>query len=385
MSHFQALSVVWESPGRLTAKEGPEEEEGSRKKRCGRAHSRPLTASHTRPLTASHQAVSSRRNAAAAMRPVILLLFPMLLHMLHSASTSLHELSAPGNVRIDSYNLRQVLRWDPVEVPNERTPVTYTVEFVLYNDNRILCVNVTETQCDFSHINPFWRGRLKVQAQLGGQRSAWSQTPVFQASRNTKIGPVTSLILDSHLGKLKVDFSPPFTPMPKEWKTAYQLYYWKEHSGEEKKVDLGGRTSYILDKLEPLTKYCVQVTSSTDYIDGQLSDTICETTTDTEFTTLQLVMIIVLSFLGFGLFVVGAYLVHRKGCVLLKHLLYPPFDMPSHMREYLQSPPQHAYVESCVPGDNEDPYDELSLVEVACSQEVSETRTEERLLCSEKT
>ncbi|XP_075053297.1 interleukin-10 receptor subunit beta-like isoform X2 [Mixophyes fleayi] len=282
--------------------------------------------------------------------------------------------------------MKHVLRWDPVEVTDELIPVTYNVEYAWHNDAHQLCVNITETQCDFTDkILTFFRGTLKVQAQLGERRSKWTETGVFQASWNTTIGPVKSLILVPHSGQLDVDFSPPFSPIPNTWTMKYRLIYWKENSKEEKEVNLGIKTIYRLNNLEPWTKYCVRVTSCTHYIQGQTSDPVCETTTNTEFTTWQLIMIVVFSFVGFALFVFGVYLVHKKGCVLLKHFLYPPFVMPSHMQEYLQNPPQHAYVENCEFHYNEEQFDDISLVGSACLQDGRETCTEVIQHCAEKT
>ncbi|KAG8547859.1 hypothetical protein GDO81_027284 [Engystomops pustulosus] len=95
-----------------------------------------------------------------------------------------------------------------------------------------MCVNITETQCDFTDkIQPFWRGHYMVRAELGEQRSSWVQVSDFQASKHTKIGPVQSLVVQPHAKALTVDFSPPF---PSEPPLRYLLYYWKE--GAENKV-----------------------------------------------------------------------------------------------------------------------------------------------------
>lgn len=40
-------------------------------------------------------------------------------------------LPAPSNVHIDSYNMKHIVKWDPVKVKDESMPVMYSVGFQL--------------------------------------------------------------------------------------------------------------------------------------------------------------------------------------------------------------------------------------------------------------
>ncbi|XP_075710689.1 interferon gamma receptor 2 [Rhinoderma darwinii] len=317
------------------------------------------------------------------MWPLLLALFSMM--PVSFTTMVVGDLPAPTNVHIDSYNMKHILRWDPVQVPNQLHPVTYRVECELINESRPMCVGITETQCDFTDkIKPFWRGEYKVRAELGESRSVWVNVSEFQASLHTKIGPVQSLILKSHANTVTVDFSPPFSPIPQNFKFKYWLYYWKKGTEDKTEVPLRVSTHYIMGDLEELTEFCVQVKASTDYIEGQTSDPQCAKTMIREYTGNDLAVIIVCVILVCVICSVAGLLLYKKH-VLIKHFLYPPFRMPNHIQEFLQDRPEQPYEAMCDPAPKEEHYDHISVVEVPLFQEVNQISAEPNQVSAEKT
>ncbi|KAM5181312.1 interferon gamma receptor 2 isoform 2-T2 [Mantella aurantiaca] len=303
--------------------------------------------------------------------PLCLVLIVLLPGVLPSSAEP--GLPAPSNVRIDSYNMKHVVRWDPVEVKDEPMPVMYSVEFEMHNEIRELCTNITETECDFTgKILPFFRGKPKVRAELGARKSEWVVLPNFQPSKNMTIGPVQSLVLHSRSGKLTVDFSPPFSPIPSGWTMTYNLYYWKENSEKKNSVDPSSSTTYLLDNLEANVNYCVQVYASTHYIKGLMSDPVCEIT-NTDFTlivVLGCVFGFVFIFGVVSLLVIPDKPIH-KAISGIKNWLDGPYRIPSHVLEYLEDPPPLIVVE-CNPNTFDDHYDHISIAPVEFYKHVNE-------------
>ncbi|XP_073440697.1 interferon gamma receptor 2 [Dendrobates tinctorius] len=274
--------------------------------------------------------------------------------------SAMWDLPAPTNVHIDSYNLKHSVRWDPVQVPNTQPPVTYRVECELLPTVYLMCVNITETHCDFTDkIQHFWRGKYKVRAELGEWWSAWAQAPDdFQASIHTKIGPVRSLVLEAHANTVTIDFSPPFSPVPHNFRMKYLLYYWKEGTPDKMEVPLGVSTHFILENLEELTVYCVQVKACTDIIEGQLSDPKCAKTMRREYTGKELVVIVTCVLLVCVICSVVGYVIYRYNA-LLKHFLYPPFRMPNHIQEFLENLPEQPDEAAFCANHNEEHHNDI--------------------------
>ncbi|XP_040194832.1 interferon gamma receptor 2 isoform X2 [Rana temporaria] len=308
------------------------------------------------------------------MPPALLVLIPALITVLPAVLSSNTEpgLPAPSNVHIDSYNMKHIVRWDPVEVKDESMPVMYSVRFELYMDFRELCVNITETECDFTEkIESFWRGRMKVRAELGSRRSEWVVLPNFQPSKNTIIGPVKSLGLNSHSGNLAVDFSPPFSPIPDVLVIYYNLSYWKEDSEEKKTVDLHSSMTYVLDNLERNTNYCVQVYAYTRSIKGLMSDSVCEKTVTDYTLTVVLVCAfgVVLIFVVISLSVIPDKPLH-KALSGIKDWLDGPYRIPPHVINYLvENPSPLVHEESTRHILEEQQCDHISIVEMDLYQD----------------
>ncbi|KAG9470152.1 hypothetical protein GDO78_018735 [Eleutherodactylus coqui] len=247
-----------------------------------------------------------------------------------------------------------------------------------------MCKNITETHCDFPRkIQPFWRAIYKVRAEQGERMSAWAEAPPFQANKDTKIGPVQSLVLKPHGNSMTVDFSPPFPPVSDTFRFKYRLYYGKEGADDKMEVSLV-LTHYVLDNLEEQTMYCVQVKASTERMEGQTSDPQCAKTMAREYSGKDLALIVTVVFAVCGICCFTGYMIYRNHAVL-KRLLYPPFRMPYHMQEFLDDPPQQLYEATFNHRDANEHDDSDLVIELTVLSEVDQTCADPNLVPAEKT
>ncbi|XP_078513078.1 interferon gamma receptor 2 [Lissotriton helveticus] len=295
---------------------------------------------------------------------------------------SLPELPAPTNVRVKSYNLRQLLTWDPV-LPLDNSAVTYTVEYnspikyvVEYNTisrhswNPVTCEDATKTQCDFTNTVPLsWRICLRVQATQGQLKSDWVETQEFEASRDTVVGPVNSLNVTSEYGSLFISYSAPFHGTPEDWKLEYELCYWKKKSAPEDKACIETKkTVHTLSDVEAWTEYCVEVipryNTSRGKRRGKISDVVCTEIEATAFTRVGYIAIILFSTMLIVFLVgLGCFFLLHKFHKDIKRWLYPPFRIPEHIEEYLHDHCSNTYIEKLESQVNEeDHYDKLTFV-----------------------
>ncbi|XP_069800806.1 interferon gamma receptor 2 isoform X2 [Dendropsophus ebraccatus] len=303
--------------------------------------------------------------------------------------TSIDQLPAPTNVYIDSYNMKHILKWDPVQVPSTPLSVKYRVECELSGSTRLMCESITETQCDFTNkTRDFWRGRYKVRAELEERRSSWAEASngEFQASKHTKLGPVQSLVLEPHAGSLIVKFLPPFSPIPNILKIKYWLYYWKKEDAEneKEKVPLEVITHCVLENLEEETMYCVQVKAATDHIHGQMTDPKCAKTMIRDYTGKHLAVIIVCVIVVCLIYSLTGYMLYRHNA-LLKRILYPPFRMPYHIQQFLENVPDSPCEAAFDPGHKEEQFDAISVIDSTLLLEVNQACAEPNPVSAEKT
>ncbi|XP_029459416.1 interferon gamma receptor 2-like [Rhinatrema bivittatum] len=283
---------------------------------------------------------------------------------------SLSKLPAPQNVRIHSYNLKQVLLWDPVPVEDDTGRVTYWVEYIGHNDkdwNEINCSNITETKCDFEqHV--YWRVTLRVRAMLGQLTSDWVNTTEFQADRDTIVGPPKSVKVSSDYGSLTVTFSPPDERIS-VISYQYYVYYWRENTAKKLETYSTSSTSVVLHDLDPWTVYCLQVLteykiwpeSRAKY--GIPSEIVCEKTTATGAANAIYAAKILFPtiFILFGL-LVGCFIFKQKFLKDVKRWMSPPFRIPQHIEEYLNERMEHTLVPKLETCNFDEQYDTLSVV-----------------------
>ncbi|KAM8976996.1 interferon gamma receptor 2-like [Pelodytes ibericus] len=283
------------------------------------------------------------------------------------------SLPAPENVNIYSYNLEQQLRWDPVPTPADLPPVTYTVQYKSYwqlDDEYIdLCVNITETHFVFTNkIKLVWKVILRVRAELGHLASSWTQTPAFQATKDTKIGPVKALTLYAYKEEhctLYVRFESPLPQNAEQkppWTLEYELSVWKKTSSLKKNQTIA-QTSQRLVDLDPWTEYCVQVTAFTYHIEGETSKPVCHFTTGPAltaggYTALVLSIIIVCSI------TLGCAFLMYKHRTVVKSWLNEPLQIPLHVEQYLEDHSPSDVVEGYQAQPTRTLYDQVSIVDI---------------------
>ncbi|XP_018104376.1 interferon gamma receptor 2 [Xenopus laevis] len=276
-------------------------------------------------------------------------------------------LPAPGNVSVSSFNLQQILQWDPVKVEN----VTYMVEYRSWyegdNDYLALCKKTTQTECNFTALVPFnWRIILRVRAEVGNLSSIWRETPKFQATRNTTLGPVKSLKLlprEAVHDAISVSFEPPISReiLPHGSVMKFTLHYWKNSSGKEKEIS-STNTHILLKDLDPMSVYCVEVTASVWNLVGEPSETVCEKTSAAPALTatgyIWLVVGLVCACCVISVCSLALYKHHK---MIKKLLPPPPLTIPYHVEKFLQDTSfQYLKGDQC---EIEEHYDHISIVE----------------------
>ncbi|XP_053312609.1 interferon gamma receptor 2 isoform X2 [Spea bombifrons] len=318
----------------------------------------------------------------ASLILLLLGLLPVLL-----ADEFLGQLPAPENVKIHSYNLEKELRWDPVRVLDDR-PTTYTAQYNFADDDdeyTDLCVNVTQTLCDFTEeVRDTWKVILRVQAQQGDLTSNWVQTPVFQATKNTILGPVTSLTLSAYKEEhysLYVTFQDPLRRQHR-WTVCYNLSYWMKGS-DQKQTKPTFQTSTRLADLKPWTEYCVEVTVFTQDITGEKSETVCAQPTGPALTTGGSIALFV-SVAGLCIVIAGISYVMYEHHAIIKSWLYAPLQIPVHIQQYFEDHNDLDHEEESESKPAEANSDHVSVVEIEVLQESSHTFPEDSSL-SEKT
>ncbi|XP_056145776.1 cytokine receptor family member b4 [Lampris incognitus] len=255
------------------------------------------------------------------------------------------SLSGPRNVRITSYNMDLVLRWDPPE--NATGGVVYRTEYSTpASKYKVGCPNTTALSCHFPTLDfpltVFGKYTFRVMAEQGGNRSVWVESPLFTMDEDTTIGP-PSVSLIPNGGNLEVSIKDPefkiFAIKETYSYVFYNITYWKAGQEEKaKNVDNLQQNRVVLTDLEPWTKYCVKVQIYTDRNKNpsQPSNGTCESTTSKEgapwgaavLTFIVMVMAVTLT---------AIVVVYRKK---LFSFFCPRDSLPQHFKEYLLEPCQ---------------------------------------------
>ncbi|NXH19465.1 I10R2 protein, partial [Bucco capensis] len=207
------------------------------------------------------------------------------------------------------------------------------------------------------------------------------------------IGP-PEVKVKSESGSLHVDFTGPLAERDNwplkhyygSWN--YRILYWKKGSNTEVTHTDTKHNSEILSQLEPWTVYCIQVQAVIPEWNktGELSGALCEQTTHNGITP---VWIIVTILIGSMLAVVIAvfvcffslWYVYR----LTKHIFYPSYIFPQHLKEFLSKPPSDSQFFSSVSQEEHLFYDKLTVIsEESKNQSNEASKTTEHLQDSEQ-
>ncbi|XP_041856724.1 interleukin-10 receptor subunit beta-like [Melanotaenia boesemani] len=192
--------------------------------------------------------------------------------------------SSPTNVRLTSTNMDLVLRWDPPE--GACSGLTYTTRlWSPASGYRPGCLNISALQCDFtSIISPYGIYTGEVQALWGTASSDWEKSEEFIVDRETIIGPPSVTLLSSG-GKLEVFIKDPVfknTTLQQVYhRVTYNITYWREGEGKKTtSITQIQQNRKVLDELDPLSKYCVQVQINTvrNPRPSKASSIVCEST-----------------------------------------------------------------------------------------------------------
>ncbi|KAG7463673.1 hypothetical protein MATL_G00179080 [Megalops atlanticus] len=253
-------------------------------------------------------------------------------------------LPAPENVTVVSENLHSELRWSPVQGNHIKYTVQYRIQRLGWgsNSNEWLdiqtCAPTVVERCDFtSDIRASFNVTLRVRAQDGNQTSPWSQSKLFQAISQTRLGPPNVTLITKH--KLHVYISDPFQRTDFADNLRYRVSYWPENQNLTHSVD--SLSPVVIDNIEVGVKYCVEV----HYLQNHRlrnnsvpSARQCVVIPESE----EARVIRILWVVAVAVAVAGALML---GCIygvgkdklkqLLQPLLQPPLQPAGHIREFL--------------------------------------------------
>ncbi|XP_032486052.1 interleukin-20 receptor subunit beta isoform X2 [Phocoena sinus] len=262
-------------------------------------------------------------------------------------------LPAPQNLSVQSTNMKHVLTWSPVIVPEEI--IHYSVEYQgeyesLYMSHIWIpsswCSPTQGPECDITDdITATVPYSLRVRATLGSLTSAWS-TLKHRFNRNSTIltPPGMEITKDGfHLVIKLEDLGPQFE---------FFVAYWKREPGAKEHVKMvrRGGIPVHLETMEPGAAHCVKVRTFVKAIGrhSAFSQTEC---VKVQGETLPLALAL-LSFVGFMLILVVVPLSIWKMRRLLQHSCCPVVMLPDTLK--ITSSPQKLIscrreeVEACV-------------------------------------
>ncbi|KAL3970374.1 histone deacetylase 7 [Sarotherodon galilaeus] len=215
--------------------------------------------------------------------------FILALYALCGSAAGSGGLSAPTNVRLTSYNMDLVLRWDPPEGTTD--VLTYTAAYRSSSTGyKNVCTNTSALECDFtsslSTVYGSYTGR--VRAYRGAENSSWVESNLMIMDKQTFIGP-PSVTLHVTGTSLEVSIKDPVfkhSELREMYTLAtYNITYWKSSPKEEVKTVSGMmQDRVVFSNLEPMSEYCVQVQIIANLETGpsNYSDVVCEHTGDVD-------------------------------------------------------------------------------------------------------
>ncbi|XP_074551301.1 interleukin-10 receptor subunit beta-like isoform X2 [Halichoeres trimaculatus] len=209
-------------------------------------------------------------------------------------SSVVSGLRPPSPVRLTSYNMDLVLRWDPPE--GEAGDLSYTAQYkpiLQYSaaDWRPVCVKTSIQECDLQSNPSFsifayamYVGR--VSTERGEERSEWTESNNLTLDRQTIIGP-PNITLHSYRGDIEVSITDPefsIKSLRDVYSShSYNITYWRDGQKEKAKYRTAIQQNLVvLDELDPWTKYCVQVQilTSMNLNPSKASSIVCMSTTN---------------------------------------------------------------------------------------------------------
>ncbi|NWW53245.1 I10R2 protein, partial [Pedionomus torquatus] len=213
------------------------------------------------------------------------------------------------------------------------------------------------------------------------------------------IGP-PEVKVKSESGSLHVDFIGPFAERDQDkWHLKqyygswnYRILYWKNDSKNEVNHIDTKYNSEILSQLEPWTLYCIQVQAVIQEWNkiGDPSGQLCEQTTHNGVTPVWLIVTILIgSMLVVVISVPACFFCSLYLYQLTKHVFFPSYIFPQHLKEFLSTPPSGLQVFPPHSQEEQLFYDKLTVVSEESKSHSDETdneasRTTEHLQDSEQ-
>ncbi|XP_068602477.1 interleukin-10 receptor subunit beta-like [Brachionichthys hirsutus] len=255
-------------------------------------------------------------------------------------------LGGPANVRLTSYNMDLVLRWDPPEgaAGGATGDLVYTTRL---GDSppphRVGCVNTSSLHCDFTRlgifVSEYGKYEGSVHALSGAERSDWVASAQIALDLDTVIGP-PNVTLYSSGASIEVGVRNPAFSISelKEvyGSVTYNITYWQDGQRDKARSFGVQQNRVVLSDLDVWTKYCVQVQVETwNPTPSEPSRTVCETTGDRERAP-WVAAVVAFIVLAVAASLVAVAVVYRKR---ISHFLCPKDTLPQHLKQYLLAPP----------------------------------------------
>uniref|UniRef100_A0A8C3K717 Interleukin 10 receptor subunit beta n=1 Tax=Calidris pygmaea TaxID=425635 RepID=A0A8C3K717_9CHAR len=293
----------------------------------------------------------------------------------------------PRNVRITSVNLRSFLQWDAPRF--HKGNISYTVQSKSINFPGNTYTNVSTnlrlTECDVSFLSAYGDYILQVRAESENNHSDWESVS-FKPMHDTVIGP-PDVKVKSDSGSLHVDFTGPFAehkhdkwPLKQYYGSwNYRILYWKKDGNKEVNHIDTEHTSEILSRLEPWTLYCIQVQAVVPEWNktGEPSGELCEQTTHNGVTPVWLIVTILIgSMLVVVISVPACFFSSLYLYRLMKHVFFPSYIFPQHLKEFLSTPPSGSQFFSPHPQEEQFFYDTLTVISEESKNHSDETDSE---------
>ncbi|CAK6967103.1 interleukin-22 receptor subunit alpha-2 [Scomber scombrus] len=170
-------------------------------------------------------------------------------------------LAPPTQVRFDSVDYKNTLRWTP---PTNTTSLQYYVQWKIYGEPQWLdvdgCQGIHKHQCDLSRVTSdlreWYYARVHA-SSLPSSKSAWALSPRFSPRWETKISPPMLKLNVTQQGiVVRVKPRPLIRKMHSN--LHYKIYL-KHTGGKEVVYDIeSSPNKLILNKLKHKEKYCLQ-------------------------------------------------------------------------------------------------------------------------------
>ncbi|XP_059824689.1 interleukin-10 receptor subunit beta-like isoform X2 [Hypanus sabinus] len=298
----------------------------------------------------------------------------------HGSETSnwVEAVSAPRNIKVVSYNLKHVMTWEADAL--QLSPVTYSVQFQgsferATKDNwtdALNCTHTPVTECDLlDNLAFFAKYHLRVRTELEGATSEWVEIEPFYPYKDTVIGP-PSVTVQSEAGVLHVSIKDPVREDERSIRLNYRdliynVFYWeKTDDGNINVRNVTTVSSTLLQDLQAWTTYCLKVHAFVPDLskEGLSSPVTCSSVTaNAKRRAIEAAQVLFIALFSVLLITLGCFLFVIYVRRTVKHLMYPSYSLPVHIREYLTESSQQPVFPAVIKDNlQEDHWDKLSIV-----------------------